>query len=107
MPVMDGLALTKQALERFPTLKVVLVSSYTDFEYVREGLKLGAVDYVLKPTLEPEEFSGLIRKCVKLIEAEQTVEEKLQLIKQAAFLKEQKKLGTNHEARYFTRLRTD
>ncbi len=92
MPVMDGLALTKKALERFPTLKVVLVSSYTDFEYVREGLKLGAVDYVLKPTLEPEEFSGLIRKCVKLIEEEQTVEEKLQLINQAAFLKEQKSL---------------
>lgn len=92
MPVMDGLTLMKKALERFPALKVILVSSYTDFEYVREGLQLGAVDYVLKPTLEPEEFSELLRKCVKLLEEEQTVEEKLQLVHQAAFRKEQKSL---------------
>lgn len=70
MPVMDGLALTKKALEAFPELKVILVSSYNDFDYVREGLKLGVVDYILKPTLEPEDLLGIIRRCVERLDQE-------------------------------------
>lgn len=70
MPVLDGLALSKQALERYPGLKVVLVSSYNDFEYVREGLKLGVADYILKHTLEPEELLQVIRRCKVMLEQE-------------------------------------
>lgn len=92
MPVMDGLTLMKKALEQFPAIKVILVSSYNDFEYVREGLKLGAIDYVLKPTLEPEEFAKLIQKCVKIIEDEQAIESKIQLVDQTKLLKERKNL---------------
>ncbi|WP_026565132.1 response regulator [Bacillus sp. UNC41MFS5] len=92
MPVMDGITLMKEMLQRFPNLKVILVSSYTDFDYVREGLKLGAVDYVLKPTLEPEEFVKLIQKTVEMIKKERLVEEKLQLANQTTFLSERKKL---------------
>lgn len=68
MPVMGGLALSKQALERHPDLKIVLVSSYNDFEYVREGLKLGVADYILKHTLEPEELLQVIRRCKAMLE---------------------------------------
>jgi two-component system, response regulator YesN len=92
MPVMDGLTLMKKALERFPNLKVILVSSYNDFEFVREGLMYGAVDYVLKPTLEPEEFLQLIQKCVKKIHEEEEIEEKLSLVDQTSMLKERKRL---------------
>lgn len=87
MPIMDGLTLMKETLKRFPNVKVVLVSSYNDFEYVREGLKHGAVDYVLKPTLEPEDFLQLIRKCTELMEKEQGIEEKLHLLEETAALK--------------------
>lgn len=92
MPVMDGLILMKEMLQRFPRLKVILVSSYTDFDYVREGLQLGAVDYVLKPTLEPEEFTKLIQKCVEMIKMDRMVEEKLALVNQTTLIREQKGL---------------
>ena len=78
MPVMDGITLMKEALTVNPKIKIVLVSSYNEFEYVREGLKRGAVDYILKPTLEPETFSRTIQKCVDKINEEQHVEMKLQ-----------------------------
>jgi two-component system response regulator YesN len=70
MPVMDGLELTKRTLALYPKTKVILVSSYNDFEYVRQGLKLGVVDYLLKPTLEPEGLLELVRRCLRLIEEE-------------------------------------
>jgi two-component system response regulator YesN len=68
MPIMDGLALTRHALELNEDLKVILVSSYNDFEYVREGLKLGVIDYILKHTLEPEELLSIIRRCTQQME---------------------------------------
>jgi two-component system, response regulator YesN len=77
MPVMDGITLMKKALQMYPKLKVVLVSSYNEFEYVREGLTHGAVDYILKQTLEPDQFSRTIHKCIDKILDEEKVTEKL------------------------------
>ncbi|MDQ6419779.1 response regulator [Paenibacillus sp. LHD-117] len=70
MPVLDGLALSKRVLELYPETKVVLVSSHNDFEYVREGLKLGVTDYILKHTLEPEELQQVVRRCLVMLEKE-------------------------------------
>jgi two-component system, response regulator YesN len=91
MPVMDGLTLMKKALEQFPKLKIILVSSYNDFAYVREALMHGAVDYVLKPTLEPEELINLIHTCVEKIKDDQIIEEKLNLIEHSEFLQKRRK----------------
>lgn len=71
MPVMDGLALTKRVLERHPATKVILVSSHNDFEYVREGLRLGVADYILKHTLEPEDLQQVVRRCIDMLEKEE------------------------------------
>lgn len=67
MPVMDGLALAGKAIALHPRIKVVLVSSYHDFDFVRQGLKIGAVDYILKHTLEPEELLQVVRKCKEML----------------------------------------
>ncbi|MFC4596818.1 response regulator transcription factor [Cohnella hongkongensis] len=81
MPVMDGLELTRRTLGRHPRTKVIFVSSYNDFEYVRQGLKLGVVDYLLKPTLEPEGLLELVRKCLRQIEEERRHDLDRQLIR--------------------------
>ncbi|MGM7723162.1 response regulator transcription factor [Metabacillus sp. Hm71] len=92
MPVMDGLTLMKKALRLNPKLKVVLVSSYNEFEYVREGLTHGAVDYLLKPTLEPESFLKTIQKCVQKIDEEQTIKQKLDIVERTERLQVRKKI---------------
>ena len=35
MPVMDGIALTQAIQERYPETRVIVLSGYSDFEYVK------------------------------------------------------------------------
>ncbi|MEK3885754.1 response regulator [Paenibacillus sp. PL2-23] len=49
MPKLDGLALIELAKSLCPNLKVVLISSYSDFEYTRKAIHLQVFDYLLKP----------------------------------------------------------
>lgn len=64
MPKLDGLALIERAKAMFPQLKVVLISSYSDFEYTRKALNLQVFDYLLKPV----ERQGLIDVMSRLVE---------------------------------------
>jgi two-component system response regulator YesN len=94
MPIMDGLELTKRTLALHPKTKVILVSSYNDFEFVRQGLKLGVVDYLLKPTLEPEGLLELVRKCLRLIEEERRYEDDRQFVQATRLTYDRRKLET-------------
>jgi len=64
MPLMDGLELVKEVKALMPAVKAVLVSSYSDFEYAREAVKLGVVvDYLMKPTMEPSDLARILHVC--------------------------------------------
>ena len=54
MPVMDGYALLDLIKKNFPEIIVLLLSGFTDFEYVREGLNSGASGYIQKSKIEEE-----------------------------------------------------
>ncbi len=99
MPLMDGLILTRKAIELNPGLKVVLVSSYNDFEYVREGIRLGAIDYILKPTMEPEELLLIMQKCVSLIDQDRSLRQELSAYQKVS--KEQKRRGLEQQLKRF------
>lgn len=62
MPVMSGLELLRALQEELPAAKVILLTCHSDFEYAREALRLGAVEYLLKVTMDPEELSGALAK---------------------------------------------
>jgi len=62
MPLMDGVELTKIIKEDYPGIQVVILSSYNDFEYVREMLRLGAFDYILKPKMNFTELLTVLHK---------------------------------------------
>jgi len=49
MPRMSGLELIREALKFRPELKVIVLSGYDEFAYVKEGLTLGIENYLLKP----------------------------------------------------------
>jgi len=92
MPVMDGLTLSREALKLNPRIKIVLVSSYNDFEFVRQGLKLGAVDYILKHTLEPEELLVVVQKCAQMIYEESRLQSKLEGVLDSELISRRKKI---------------
>ena len=49
MPVMSGLELASKIHESFGHVKTVIITGYSDFEYVREALHYDVEDYLLKP----------------------------------------------------------
>ncbi|WP_187958397.1 response regulator, partial [Carnobacterium maltaromaticum] len=62
MPKIDGIELTKTISEKWPTIIVIVLSSYNDFHYVKTALKNGASEYLLKPSILPENLLELVRK---------------------------------------------
>jgi two-component system, response regulator YesN len=69
MPVLDGMQLVKVLSDKYPVIKVIVLSGYADFEYVRSSLVEGVKDYLLKP-VDPEELTAALRKSKSEIEAE-------------------------------------
>ncbi|MGM9590402.1 MAG: response regulator [Faecousia sp.] len=49
MPFMDGLTLSKQVLQEFPKMKVIILSGFDDFEYAQQAIGIGVERYLLKP----------------------------------------------------------
>lgn len=49
MPGMDGLELLRRLRECDPDFAAVVLSGHSEFEYAREGMRLGVADYLLKP----------------------------------------------------------
>lgn len=60
MPVMDGVAATREISKRFPQIKVLILTTFNDDEYVTQALKYGAAGYLLKDT-PSEELAQAIR----------------------------------------------
>lgn len=62
MPEMDGIELIKKIRQEDNNCQIVVLSNYSDFELVRDAMKAGAFDYVLKITLEKEELTKVIKQ---------------------------------------------
>jgi two-component system response regulator YesN len=67
MPKADGLVMIRQAKEIVPECKIIILTGYRDFNYAQEAIKLGAFDFILKPT-KIEELTGVIIRSIKDIE---------------------------------------
>lgn len=61
MPNMSGLELARRALEKKQDTRVIFVSGYQEFNYVKQALSMNACSYVLKP-MEDEELIESLRK---------------------------------------------
>ncbi|MGO0712367.1 two-component system response regulator YhcZ [Bacillus subtilis] len=61
MPEMDGIQAIKKAIQQFPETNIIVLTSYSDQEYVIPALQAGAKAYQLKDT-EPEELVKTLRQ---------------------------------------------
>jgi DNA-binding NarL/FixJ family response regulator len=61
MPVMDGVEATRHLRESDPNAKVIILTTFDDNEYVFEGLRAGALGYLLKD-VSGDELADAIRK---------------------------------------------
>lgn len=60
MPVMDGVECTGIIKQQYPSIKVIILTTFDDDEFIIEALKNGAVGYLLKD-LSSEKLVGAIR----------------------------------------------
>lgn len=66
MPMLDGIGLLKEVKRKKYSCPVVLISEYTEFEYAREGLVLGAFDYIIKPAT-PEKIEEVLSRIAVML----------------------------------------
>ena len=61
-PLMDGIELIRRIRESNHSVYIIVLSCHDDFEYVKEAMKLGADEYVLKNSLNEDSlYEMLIR----------------------------------------------
>uniref|UniRef100_UPI0026B39371 response regulator transcription factor n=1 Tax=Paenibacillus selenitireducens TaxID=1324314 RepID=UPI0026B39371 len=71
MPNMTGLELAKRAMEVNKDIRIIFVSGYQDFNYVKQALSLNACSYVLKPMDDEELVESLRKVTVELYDEKQ------------------------------------
>lgn len=70
MPVMDGLELVRKIRQQNASIKIIVLSGYSDFEYARHMLNYNAFSYLLKPVV-PEELLETVEKACRQLTDEQ------------------------------------
>lgn len=60
MPVMDGVTATEHICQEFPDVKILILTTFDDSEYVIKALRYGAKGYLLKDT-PSEELAEVVR----------------------------------------------
>jgi two-component system response regulator YesN len=71
MPFLDGLELAKYVSERFPKVKVIILTGYDRFDYAQQAIKFNVNDFLLKP-ITPDELIKLLQKLKKELDCERS-----------------------------------
>ncbi|WP_226036084.1 response regulator transcription factor [Aquibacillus saliphilus] len=59
MPGMGGMAFLEILRVEYPKVKVIVLSGYSDFQYVQKALQCGAMDYLLKPVIKEDLYKAI------------------------------------------------
>lgn len=70
MPGLDGLQATSTIRAEQPNAKIAVLSAYHEFSYARQALKLGVIDYLLKP-IRPNKLVAFLTEIQAQVQQEQ------------------------------------
>ncbi|WP_458126962.1 response regulator transcription factor [Paenibacillus sp. Z3-2] len=66
MPEVSGIDLLQHIHQHSLPTKVIILSGYSEFEYAQQGIRLGALDYLLKP-VDKDDVEKAMSKAIKNI----------------------------------------
>jgi two-component system, response regulator YesN len=89
MPKMTGMELIEEINQLSFKGKIILVTGYDDYTFMRKAIQLNSFDYLLKP-IEEEAFQAVLEKVVKAVK-----EEAAEGIEQGEILEEAMRLRGN------------
>lgn len=71
MNKMDGDKLVALVRQKYPNIFIIILSGYDDYKYIRDTMKHGAQDYLLKNDLNKENLLEIFENIRKLIDEDQ------------------------------------
>jgi DNA-binding NtrC family response regulator len=83
MPGMDGNETLREIKKRFPLTEVIMLTGHATMESAVEGLKSGAMDYLMKPA----DLDEIIKKAEDAFEKIQSLEEKIRVARMRKIMK--------------------
>lgn len=54
MPLMNGIDFVTELRQRYPEMPFIILTAYKSFDYAQSAVKLGALDYLVKPCTEQD-----------------------------------------------------
>ncbi len=78
MPIMSGLETAAYIKDHYPKIKVIILSGYNNFEYMRAAIRACTFDYLLKP-IKQEPLKQVLFECAQAIKEEAEIQHKLDI----------------------------
>ncbi|QGQ94038.1 response regulator [Paenibacillus psychroresistens] len=88
MPNMNGLELAGYVRKRWPKIRIVILTAYSEFEYAQQAIGLGVDNYLIKLAQTPEQILDACRKVAEEIEQEMDIDQKLEMRRKLEWEKE-------------------
>lgn len=70
MPGMNGLELSEILSQRFPEIKLIMLTMYGNFEYAVTAFRNGVIDYLLKDAYDAEPLINALEKARRMLDCE-------------------------------------
>lgn len=81
MPFMDGLELASILKERYPIIKIILLTGFDEFTYAKKAIELNVIEYILKP-VSSESMVKVLQKVKTLLDREISDKEDIEALKE-------------------------
>lgn len=69
MPGMGGLKFARRVFEQHPAVKIIVISGYSDVQFMKEAFRFQAIDYIFKP-IDLQEFENTLMKAAEAVKRE-------------------------------------
>lgn len=77
MPVMDGIEATRQIKNLYPEIKIIILTTFQDMEYISQAMQLGASGYLLKDSSHQDIYDGIKLSLSNKLVLDQGVSDKI------------------------------
>ena len=72
MPNMGGLQFIEESKIQYPNLNYVVLTIHTEFDYIQQALRLGAIDYIAKSEFNNGNFHTILNRIISCLSQKQT-----------------------------------
>lgn len=78
MPVMDGTQLLSFLAGNHPSIQLIVISGYKNFDYIKHALSANVIDYILKPFTD-EQIQQTVLQALNRLETSESISAKIRL----------------------------